>query len=96
MIDAALFDADPARDGTRSSTFCLVNFARKIILIGGTRYAGEIKKSVFTVMNYLMPLRNVLSMHCSANVGARPATWRSSSASRAPARRPSPPTRTAR
>jgi phosphoenolpyruvate carboxykinase (ATP) len=69
VIDAALFDADPARDGTRSSTFCLVNFARKIILIGGTRYAGEIKKSVFTVMNYLMPLRKVLSMHCSANVG---------------------------
>jgi phosphoenolpyruvate carboxykinase (ATP) len=69
VIDAALFEADPARDGTRSSTFCLVNFARKIILIGGTRYAGEIKKSVFTVMNYLMPLRKVLSMHCSANVG---------------------------
>ena len=46
-----------------------MNLARRIILIGGTRYAGEIKKSVFTVMNYLMPLRNVLSMHCSANVG---------------------------
>ena len=69
VIDASLFDADPARDGTRSSTFIIVNFARKIILIGGTRYAGEIKKSVFTVMNYLMPLRDVLSMHCSANVG---------------------------
>jgi phosphoenolpyruvate carboxykinase (ATP) len=69
VIDAALFDADPARDHTNSSTFILVNFARKIILIGGTRYAGEIKKSVFTVMNYLMPLRDVLSMHCSANVG---------------------------
>jgi phosphoenolpyruvate carboxykinase (ATP) len=69
VIDAALFDADPARDGTNSSTFIIVNFARKIILIGGTRYAGEIKKSVFTVMNYLMPLRDVLSMHCSANVG---------------------------
>jgi phosphoenolpyruvate carboxykinase (ATP) len=69
VIDAALFDADPARDGTNSSTFVIVNFARKLILIGGTRYAGEIKKSVFTVMNYLMPLRDVLSMHCSANVG---------------------------
>ncbi|BDE06618.1 phosphoenolpyruvate carboxykinase [ATP] 2 [Vulcanimicrobium alpinum] len=69
VIDAALFDADPVRDGVRSSTFVLVNFARKIILIGGTRYAGEIKKSVFTVMNYLMPLRETLSMHCSANVG---------------------------
>jgi len=69
VIDAARFDADPSRDGTNSSTFILVNFARKIILIGGTRYAGEIKKSMFTVMNYLMPLRHVLSMHCSANVG---------------------------
>ena len=69
VIDAALFDADPARDKTNSSTFIMVNFARKIILIGGTRYAGEVKKSVFTVMNYLMPLRDVLSMHCSANVG---------------------------
>jgi len=69
VIDAALFNADPARDHTNSSTFILVNFARKIILIGGTRYAGEVKKSVFTVMNYLMPLRDVLSMHCSANVG---------------------------
>jgi phosphoenolpyruvate carboxykinase (ATP) len=69
VVDAALFDADPARDGTNSSTFILVNFAKKIVLIGGTRYAGEIKKSVFTIMNYLLPLRNVLSMHASANVG---------------------------
>jgi len=69
VINAPLFQADPARDGTASSTFILVNLARRIILIGGTRYAGETKKSVFTVMNYLMPLRNVLSMHCSANVG---------------------------
>jgi phosphoenolpyruvate carboxykinase (ATP) len=69
VLDAALFDADPARDGTNSSTFILVNFARKVVLIGGTRYAGEIKKSVFTLMNYLMPLRDVLPMHCSANVG---------------------------
>jgi phosphoenolpyruvate carboxykinase (ATP) len=69
VIDAALFQADPQRDGTRSSTFVLVNFRRRIILIGGTRYAGEIKKSVFTLMNYLLPLRGVLSMHCSANVG---------------------------
>ncbi len=69
IVDAALFEADPKRDGTNSSTFVLVNFARRIILIGGTRYAGEIKKSVFTVMNYLLPLRDVLPMHCSANVG---------------------------
>jgi len=70
VVDAALFKADPARDKTNSSTFILVNFARKMILIGGTRYAGEIKKSVFTLMNYLMPLRDVLPMHCSANVGS--------------------------
>jgi phosphoenolpyruvate carboxykinase (ATP) len=69
VVDASLFAADPSRDGTRTSTFILVNFARRIILIGGTRYAGEIKKSVFTVMNYLLPLRDTLSMHCSANVG---------------------------
>jgi phosphoenolpyruvate carboxykinase (ATP) len=69
VVDAALFQADPARDGTRTSTFVLVNFARRMILIGGTRYAGEIKKSIFTVMNYLLPLRDTMSMHCSANVG---------------------------
>jgi phosphoenolpyruvate carboxykinase (ATP) len=69
VVDVALFQADPARDGTRTPTFILVNFARKMILIGGTKYAGEIKKSVFTVMNYLLPLRETLPMHCSANVG---------------------------
>jgi phosphoenolpyruvate carboxykinase (ATP) len=69
VVNVPLFDADPARDGTASSTFILVNLASRMILIGGTRYAGETKKSVFTVMNYLMPLRDVLSMHCSANVG---------------------------
>ncbi|HEY9084755.1 MAG TPA: phosphoenolpyruvate carboxykinase (ATP) [Candidatus Tyrphobacter sp.] len=70
VVDAGLFEADPERDGTRTSTFVLVNFRRRMILIGGTRYAGEIKKSVFTVMNYLLPLRETLPMHCSANVGA--------------------------
>ncbi|MDE2482448.1 MAG: phosphoenolpyruvate carboxykinase (ATP), partial [bacterium] len=69
VVDAALFQADPQRDGVRGSTFILVNFARRIILIGGTKYAGEIKKSIFTVMNYLLPLRDTLPMHCSANVG---------------------------
>jgi phosphoenolpyruvate carboxykinase (ATP) len=69
VVDASLFVADPARDGTRTGTFILVNFERRVILIGGTRYAGEIKKSVFTVMNYLLPLRDTLPMHCSANVG---------------------------
>jgi phosphoenolpyruvate carboxykinase (ATP) len=71
VIDAALFTADPVRDGTRSGTFVVVDFGRRIVLIGGTRYAGEIKKSVFTIMNYLMPLRDVLPMHCSANVGGK-------------------------
>lgn len=69
VVDAANFQADPQRDGVRSQTFVLVNFARRMILIGGTRYAGEIKKSIFTVMNYLLPLRDTMSMHCSANVG---------------------------
>src|SRR5262249_48767930 len=70
VVDAALFDAVPERDGTRTSTFVLINFAKRIVLIGGTKYAGEIKKSVFTIMNYLLPLRDTLPMHCSANVGA--------------------------
>ena len=69
VLDVPLFNADPARDGTRTETFVLVNFARKMVLIGGTRYAGEIKKSIFTLMNYLMPLRGVMPMHASANVG---------------------------
>lgn len=71
VVDAALFEADPQRDGIRSSTFILVNFEKRMILIGGTRYAGEIKKSIFTVMNYLLPLRDTLPMHCSANVGKK-------------------------
>ena len=70
VCDAANFLAEPARDGTRTETFILLNFARKLVLIGGTRYAGEIKKSVFTLLNYLLPLQNVMSMHCSCNYGA--------------------------
>lgn len=69
IVHAPGFAADPDRDGTRSEAFVLVNFERKLVLIGGTTYAGEIKKSVFTVMNYLLPLAGVLPMHCSANVG---------------------------
>jgi phosphoenolpyruvate carboxykinase (ATP) len=61
--------AVPARDATRSPTFILVHFGRKLVLIGGTAYAGEIKKSVFTILNYTLPLQSVLSMHCSANIG---------------------------
>ncbi len=70
VIDIPSFTADPAKHGTNSETFILLNLAKRLVLIGGTSYAGEIKKSIFTVMNYLLPLRNVLSMHCSANVGA--------------------------
>ncbi len=60
-----------AEDGLNSETFILVDLARRLVLIGGTSYAGEIKKSVFTLMNYLMPAQGVLPMHCSANIGAR-------------------------
>ncbi|MFZ4386377.1 MAG: phosphoenolpyruvate carboxykinase (ATP) [Chloroflexota bacterium] len=63
------FQADPARDGTRSSTFVILNFTRRIVLIGGTEYAGEIKKSIFTVLNYLLPQQGILPMHASANIG---------------------------
>jgi phosphoenolpyruvate carboxykinase (ATP) len=69
VVDVPSFYADPVRDGTRTETFIALNMGRKMVLIGGTQYAGEIKKSMFTVMNYVLPLRGVLSMHCSANVG---------------------------
>ena len=71
VIDAPSFKADPARHGSRTETFVFVHFGRRLVLIGGTNYAGEIKKSIFTVLNYTLPLRGVLSMHCSANVGKR-------------------------
>lgn len=61
--------ADPARHGTRSETFITLSLSQGLVLIGGTLYAGEIKKSVFTLMNYLLPQRGVASMHCAANVG---------------------------
>ncbi|HSS92662.1 MAG TPA: phosphoenolpyruvate carboxykinase (ATP) [Candidatus Dormibacteraeota bacterium] len=60
--------ADPSVDGTRSETFIFVNLGRGIVLIGGTEYAGEIKKSIFTALNYLLPAKGVFPMHCSANV----------------------------
>lgn len=63
------FEAVPERDGTKSSVFIVLNLAKRLVLIGGTRYAGEMKKSVFTLLNYLLPIQGVLSMHCSANVG---------------------------
>jgi phosphoenolpyruvate carboxykinase (ATP) len=69
VLHAPEFQADPARHGTRSSTFIVLNLGERTILIGGTRYAGELKKSMFTVMNYLLPKQGVLAMHCSANIG---------------------------
>src|ERR1700752_1646302 len=71
IINFPSFQADPARDGTRSPTFILMDFSQKLVLIGGTSYAGETKKSAFTLMNYLLPQRGVMSMHCSANVGGK-------------------------
>lgn len=63
------FHADPEVDGTNSQVYIVVNFKEKMVLIGGTSYAGEIKKSIFTILNYVLPLKSVMSMHCSANVG---------------------------
>ena len=69
IIDLPSFQADPARHGTRSETVIAVNFTEKLILIGGTAYAGEMKKSVFGILNYLLPAKGIMPMHCSANVG---------------------------
>ncbi|MDO7849706.1 phosphoenolpyruvate carboxykinase (ATP) [Hymenobacter sp. M29] len=70
IICAPGFEADPAVDGTRQPNFAIINFTKKMILIGGTGYAGEMKKGIFGVLNYLLPHEhNTLSMHCSANVG---------------------------
>jgi phosphoenolpyruvate carboxykinase (ATP) len=71
IICAPGFEADPAVDGTRQANFAIINFTKKLILIGGTAYAGEMKKGIFGVLNYLLPHeRQTLPMHCSANVGA--------------------------
>jgi phosphoenolpyruvate carboxykinase (ATP) len=72
IICAPGFEADPAVDGTRQPNFAIINFTKKMILIGGTGYAGEMKKGIFGVLNYLLPHEhNTLSMHCSANVGEK-------------------------
>jgi len=71
IIDLPSFRADPGRHGCRSETVIAVSFTDKLILIGGTRYAGEMKKSVFGVLNYLLPPKGVMPMHCSANIGPR-------------------------
>ncbi len=71
IVDLPSFKADPARHGCRSETVIACDFDRKIVLIGGTSYAGEMKKSVFTYLNYILPVKNVMPMHCSANSGSR-------------------------
>jgi phosphoenolpyruvate carboxykinase (ATP) len=69
IIDLPSFQADPAKYGVRSETVIGVNFTEKLILIGGTKYAGEMKKSVFSILNYVLPAVGVMPMHCSANIG---------------------------
>ncbi|HDR3340185.1 TPA: phosphoenolpyruvate carboxykinase (ATP), partial [Bacillus anthracis] len=69
IVSAPNFKADPAVDGTNSEAFIMVSFEKRIVLIGGTEYAGEMKKSIFSIMNFLLPEQDILSMHCSANVG---------------------------
>lgn len=70
IVQAPSFKANPAIDGTRQANFAVINFTKKIILIGGTAYTGEIKKGIFTVLNYVLPHeQQILSMHCSANIG---------------------------
>lgn len=69
LIAAPRFKAIPEIDGVNSEAFIILSFTKKLIIIGGTQYGGEIKKSIFTLMNYLMPKKGVLSMHCSANIG---------------------------
>jgi phosphoenolpyruvate carboxykinase (ATP) len=71
IIDLPSFRADPARHGTRSETVVAVNLSERMILIGGTAYAGEMKKSVFGILNYLLPVQGVMPMHCSANIGPK-------------------------
>ena len=70
VINACKFFADPKKHKLNSEVFIIVDFARKTVLVGGTQYAGEMKKSIFSVLNYVLPLKGVLPMHCSANVGS--------------------------
>ncbi len=69
IVDLPSFKADPARHGSRGDTIIALDLSRGLVLIGGTSYAGEMKKSVFSVLNYLLPQKSVMPMHCSANVG---------------------------
>ena len=68
VLAATNFHSDPVIDNTRTDIFVLVNFTKKLILIGGTMYSGEVKKGIFSVMNYLLPHKGVMPMHCSANI----------------------------
>jgi len=70
VIDVPSFKSTPARHGTNSDVVIAVHFAKRLVLIGGTSYAGEMKKSIFSVLNYVLPMQHVLPMHCSANIGA--------------------------
>lgn len=70
IVHTPYFQADPAVHGTRTGTFIIVNFSEKLILIGGTRYAGEMKKSIFSTLNFIYPQEGILPMHCSANIAA--------------------------
>jgi phosphoenolpyruvate carboxykinase (ATP) len=69
ILSAPSFLAEPERDGTNSEAFIMVNFSKKLVIIGGTGYAGEMKKSIFGIMNFVLPQRDVFPMHCSANIG---------------------------
>ncbi|MFQ5584128.1 MAG: phosphoenolpyruvate carboxykinase (ATP), partial [Calditrichia bacterium] len=70
VLHAPFLQAKPEIDGTRSEVFVVINLAKKLVLVAGTRYGGEIKKSIFSIMNYRLPLMGVFPMHCSANIGA--------------------------
>ena len=71
VYHAPSMQADPERHGTNSGAFIVVNFSERVVLVGGTQYAGEIKKSIFSALNFMLPARGVLPMHCSANIGER-------------------------
>ena len=101
ILHAPEFHPDPVAarhppPGQGPTAAIALDFASRTVIIAGTSYAGEIKKSIFTVLNYLLPNAGVLPMHCSANIGARRRQSRSSSACRAPARPRSRPTPSAR
>ncbi len=91
LIFAPGFQANPAEDGTNSETCIALDFSRRVVIIAGTSYAGEMKKSVFSILNYLLPELGVKPMHCSANIGAE-GDVSLFSVYREPAKRPSRPT----